>query len=137
MGMTAPELIQQIEDLGGSLAIDGDRIRVLLTPEAETWVSELQRTRDEVFRVLLERDRPEMPDGVRLLRWDLKRPPVAISEISVITDPQRFAETTLRQLEAAIQRKPWNAGNWSTRDLCERLEQVGVHVRVEGDHDEK
>jgi hypothetical protein len=131
--MTAVEVIRQIEDLGGSLAIDGDRIRVLLTPEAETWVPELQRTRDEVFRVLQDRGRPEvhMPAGVRLLRWDLKPAPIEMSRLSVVLDPQKFVETTLRQLEAAIQGKPWAAGNWSVRDLCERLEQVGIQVHVQ------
>jgi hypothetical protein len=131
--MTAPEIIQQIENLGGILAIDGDRIHCTLTDEAESLVPELRKIRDEVFRVLQDRGRPQisMPAGVRLLRWDLKRPPVAISEISVITDPQRFAETTLRQLDTAIQGKPWAAGNWSLRDLVERLEQVGIQVRVE------
>jgi hypothetical protein len=131
--MTAPELIQQIEDLGGILAIDGDRIHCTLTDEAESLVPELRKIRDEVFRVLQDRGRPQisMPAGVRLLRWDLKPPPVEISRVSVVLEPQRFAETTLRQLEAAIQRKPWNAGNWSVRDLVERLEQVGIQVHVE------
>ena len=171
--MTAPELIQQIENLGGSLGIDGDRIRVLLTPEAETWVPELQRTRDEVFRVLLERDHPAacpvhgagatwwnladgtavcgrchpdpfdtvgrvaaqsepvaMPAGVRLLRWAPKQPPIAVTTFSVVTDPQKFIEGTLQQLEAALRGNVMAAGNWSVRDLCERLEQVGVRVDV-------
>jgi hypothetical protein len=171
--MSAPELIQQIENLDGSLGIDGDRIRVLLTPEAETWVPELQRTRDEVFRVLLERDHPAvctvhgagatwwnlvdgtavcgrchpdpfdtvgrvaaqsepvaMPAGVRLLRWAPKQPPIAVTTFSVVTDPQSFIRSTLGQLEAALQGKFWAAGNWSVRDLCERLEQVGVRVDV-------
>ena len=171
--MTAPELIQQIEDLGGSLAIDGDRIRVLLTPEAETWVPELQRTRDEVFRVLQERDHsvacpvhgagatwwnladvtavcgrchPDpfdtvdrvaaqsgpvaMPTGVRLLRWEPKQPPIAVTTFSVVTDPHKFIEGTLHQLEAALRGNVMAAGNWSVRDLCERLEQVGIRVTV-------
>jgi hypothetical protein len=131
--MTAVEVIRQIEDLGGSLAIDGDRIRCALTDEAQVLVPELRRIRDEVYRALQDRGGPEvhMPAGVRLLRWDLKPPPVEINTISVVLDPQRFAETTLRQLEASIQRKPWAAGNWSVRDLVERLEQVGVQVNVE------
>jgi hypothetical protein len=130
--MTAVEVIRQIEDLGGSLAIDGDRIHCTLTDEAESLVPELRKIRDEVYRALQERARREipMPAGVRLLRWALKPAPIEINKVSVILDPQKFVETTLRQLEAAIQGKPWAASNWSVRDLCERLEQVGVRVDV-------
>jgi len=137
--VTAPELIREVENLGGTLTLNGDRIRCELTDEAKSLVPELRKIRDEVYRALQDRALREvhMPAGVRLLRWALKPPPVEINTISVVLDPQKFAETTLRQLEVAIQGKPWAAGNWSVRDLVERLEQVGVHVRVEADHDEK
>ena len=50
--------------------------------------------------------------------------------VSVVLDPLRFIETTLQQLEAALRGDVRAAGNWSVRDLCERLEQVGVKVDV-------
>ncbi len=73
---------------------------------------------------------PAMPDGVRLLRWDLKQPPVEISRVSVVMDPQKFALSTLRQLNAALRGRYWGAGNRNVRDLIERLEQVGIRVTV-------
>jgi hypothetical protein len=171
--MTADQLIREIESLGGTLTLNGDRIRCELTDEAKVLVPELQRIRDEVYRVLLERDHPAvcpvhgagatwwnladvtavcgrchpdpfdtvdrvaaqsgpvaMPAGVRLLRWEPKQPPIAVTTFSVVTDPQKFIEGTLQQLEAALRGNVMAAGNWSVRDLCERLEQVGIRVAV-------
>jgi hypothetical protein len=134
--MSPQELIQQIEDLGGTLAIDGEMIHCELTPEAKLLVPELRKLRDEVYRALQERP-PSMPSGVRLLKWEPKAAPIAINEVSVVSDPRKFIEATLRQLEAALEGKSWLAGNRTVRDLIERLEQAGVRVcieRVSGDH---
>ena len=73
---------------------------------------------------------PSMPAGVRLLAWEPKQPPVALSVFSVVNDTQKFILSTLQQLEAALRGNPWAAGNWTVRDLCERLEQVGVRIEV-------
>jgi hypothetical protein len=53
-----------------------------------------------------------------------------VTTFSVVTDPHKFIEGTLHQLEAALRGNVMAAGNWSVRDLCERLEQVGVRVDV-------
>jgi hypothetical protein len=141
--MTAPELIQTIEAGGGVLILKGDRIRYELPEDAAPMVEVLRQHRAEVFRVLQERDQyavaleatapstpPPMPAGVKLLRWEPKQPPIELTMFSVVTDPQSFIRSTLGQLEAALQGKSWAAGNWSVRDLCERLEQVGIRVDV-------
>jgi hypothetical protein len=73
---------------------------------------------------------PAMPTGVRLLAWELKQPPVELRICSVVTNPFGFITSTLRQLDAALRGNSWAAGNWTVRDLCERLEQVGVHLRI-------
>ena len=73
---------------------------------------------------------PSMPAGVRLLAWKPKHPSVALSVFSVVNDTQKFILSTLQQLEAALRVNPWAAGNWTVRDLCERLEQVGVRIEV-------
>lgn len=132
--MTAPEIIQQIENLGGTLAIDGDRIRCALTDEAQVLVPELRRIRDEVFRALQDRGRPQisMPAGVRLLRWALKPPPVEINTISVVLDPQRFAETTLRQLECARSCGKVGAGRRASASCNSRNQDVNQAVKHGG-----
>jgi hypothetical protein len=81
-------------------------------------------------RETAQSEHPPMPDRVMLLSWELKLPPVTLSVFSVVNDTQRFVEGTLRQLDAALHGRCWGAGNRSVRDLCERLEQVGVRVEV-------
>jgi hypothetical protein len=71
-----------------------------------------------------------MPKGVRLLQWAPKGPPVAIGSWSVVTDVPQFIQTTLGQLQAAMAGENWLAGNWSVRELVDRLEQVGVKADV-------
>jgi hypothetical protein len=57
--MTAPELIQKIEAVGGVLALQGTRIRYELPEDAAPMIEVLRHCRDEVFRILRERERPE------------------------------------------------------------------------------
>jgi hypothetical protein len=71
-----------------------------------------------------------MPNGVSLLQWTPKDPPVAIESWVIVNDVPQFIQTTLCQLEAAMAGNNWFAGNCSVRELVERLEQVGVKVSV-------
>ena len=73
---------------------------------------------------------PPIPDGVRLACWDPKQPPVVLQQCSVVIDVEKFVLATLEQLQARIEGKDFLAGNWSLRELIERLEQVGVKVEV-------
>ena len=141
--MNAPELVQQIEAIGGVLTLSGERIRYEL-PEnvAAPMIAALHQNRDAVLRVLRERDLTEgcflgqphpqpMPLGVKLLEWAPKQPPVAIATWAIVNDVSLFIHVTLGQLRAAMSGKSWLAGNRSVRELVERLEQVGVKVTVE------
>jgi len=74
-----------------------------------------------------------MPPGVRLLKWDPKTPPVAIARMGIVSNIDKFIDATLRELGARLQGKNFLAGNWSLRELVDRLEQVGVRVQVEHD----
>src|SRR5580704_7815052 len=57
--MTAPELIQIIEAVGGVLTLKDDRIRYELPDHAASMIEVLRQNRDEVFRLLREREPPE------------------------------------------------------------------------------
>ncbi len=59
-----------------------------------------------------------MPEGIRLLAWKPKEPPVALSTWAVVNDVYR---TTLVHLEAALRGENWLAGNWSVGELVDRL----------------
>jgi hypothetical protein len=74
-----------------------------------------------------------MPKGVELLQWVPVCPPVAIGSWAVVNDVPQFIQITLGQLQAAMSGKDWLAGNWSVRELVDRLEQVGVKIRVAGE----
>jgi hypothetical protein len=71
-----------------------------------------------------------MPEGIRLLAWTPKEPPVAITTWAVVNDVLPFIRTTLGQLEAALRGDNWLACNWSVRELVDRLGQCGVKVGV-------
>jgi hypothetical protein len=152
--MTAPELIQTIEAVGGILTLRGDRIHYELPEDAAPMLDVLRQYRDEVVRLLRRRKGPEggmshpdpytvalekaaqagpppMPHGVTLLEWAPLSPPVAIESWAVVTDVPQFVQTTLVQLQAAMSGENWLAGNRSIGELVDRLEQVGVKVSVE------
>jgi hypothetical protein len=72
-----------------------------------------------------------MPPGVRLLRWEPKTPPIAVVHMGIVGNIYKFAAATLLQLRARLDGKDYLAGNWSLRELVDRLEQVGVVVEIE------
>ena len=100
--------------------------------EVAPLLARLKEHRDQVVKVLGRRIQiPPMPPGVRLLAWEPKQAPVLLERWSVVIDVALFARRTLEQLEAALDGKNWLAGNWSARELVDRLEQVGVVVEFE------
>ena len=130
--MTAAELLEQVEKAGGVLIVNGDRLRYRFPEEVEPLRPQLKTHRDEVYRLVSERQNaPSPPVGVRGLEWKLLMPPVVLTEYSVVNDVDKFARFTLAQLGHALAGRNWQAGNWSVRDLVERLEQCGVKVEVE------
>jgi len=75
---------------------------------------------------------PPMPPGVRLLKWEPRNPPIAIVRMGIVTNVDKFIAATLRELRARLEGKDFLAGNWSLRELIERLDQVGVKLKVDG-----
>ena len=75
--------------------------------------------------------RPAMPAGVRLIHWEPKAAPVRLSECSTVSDVDLFIRSTLMQLEAALEGRSWQAGNWGLCGLLDRLAAVGCLVALE------
>ena len=101
--MNAAEIVAKVELVGGALKLRSDRIAYRLPQEAAHLLSALRTHRDEIFSLLKKReDIPPMPQGVRLVRWILREPPVGIIHVGVVTDVSRFAGSTLCQLDAAL-----------------------------------
>jgi hypothetical protein len=130
--MNAPETLEAIENVGGSLKLNGERIQYVL-PDSAVWlVLELKHNREELIGLLRKRAAPpQMPPGVRLLKWEPKTPPVAIVRMGIVSNVDKFVDATLRQVRARLEGKDFLAGNWSLRELVDRLEQVGVLVSIE------
>ena len=112
---------------------DGDSDRQYALPDSAVWlVTELKHHREELVGLLREEGTPPpMPAGVRLLKWELKNPPIAIIRMGIVSNVPKFVAATLLQLRARLEGKAFLAGNWSLRELVDRLEQVGVAVEIE------
>jgi hypothetical protein len=74
---------------------------------------------------------PPMPIGVRLVRYEPRKPPVAVDVCSVVTDVPKFIERELRDLDSRLN-SPWTIrGGWSVPQILDRLRQVGVEVEID------
>ena len=129
--MTAIEVLHALEEAGGSLALNGGRIKYTIPKRAVWLVPELRQQREKIVELLQRRTAfPSMPAGARLVRWAPKQPPVLLERCSVVIDVDKFIFATLTQLRARLEGKDYLAGNWPLRELIERLELVGVEVEV-------
>jgi len=131
--MTAAEILSAVEEAGGSLALNGGQIKYVIPKRGAWLVPVLKQNRKELIELLRDGETPPaIPPGVRLLRWEPKTPPVAIVRMGVVTHVDKFIGATLRELRARLEGKDFLAGNWSLRELVDRLEQVGITVKIEG-----
>jgi hypothetical protein len=134
--MSVSEVLGDVEAAGIALRLDGEKVRIWFPKshqreELAPQVTFLRAHRDEVAEFLrLRHSIPAMPPGVRLVRWDLKQPPVAIETCAVVTDSALFARTTLEQLRTALA-LPNRWIGWSIQQLIDRLAQIGVEVTLE------
>jgi hypothetical protein len=130
----AEQLIERIETAGGVLTVNGDQIRYQLPEDAVHLLNDLRAYKAEILALLSQRVAvPPMPAGVRLVRWDPKPAPVALTRVGVVIDVPKFVAATLLELRAALAGKPCLSGHHSVRELTERLEQCGLAVEVEGE----
>ena len=127
--MTVADTVCEIESAGAAFLLENDKVRV--------WYPDDQRRRELVEQITLLRAQraevaaylkarnaiPPMPEGVRLIRWEPKIAPVALTKVEVVNDVPRFVAMTLLELKAAMEGKPYLSGHRSVRDLVDRLEE--------------
>ena len=127
-------MVAEVEAMGVEFRLAGGRVKASIPSDMQCHMApvleRLRANRGQLVDLLRQRYRPAMPPGVRLVAWEPKTPPVALATCSVVNDTEKFIISTLRQLDAALRGRSWAADNWSVRDLCERLEQVGVLVQI-------
>lgn len=134
--MNVAETVSLVESAGAIFRLDGEKVRVRYPDgdqreELTRQIALLRAHREEVAAFLRARDIvPAMPPGVRLVRWDLKEPPVAIETCAIVNDPALFARSTLQQLRTVLA-QPSHWVGWTVPQLIDRLAQVGVAVTLE------
>lgn len=126
--MRPGEIIRTIEGAGGELWIAGERLGYRLPESAASLVEELRASKWDLLELL--RQRPAMPPGVRLVRWEPLSAPVQLNRWLTVLDTCRFVESKIKQLTARLRGDDFGAGNWSLSELLESLERVGVTVAL-------
>ena len=127
--MQALDILDAVSAAGGQLWLDGDKVRARLPESLMPLVPTIRELKPQLIELLARR--PAMPAGVRLVSWNPKAAPVRLSECSTVTDTEKFIRTTLMQLEAALQGKGWQSGNWGLSGLLARLEACGCVVALD------
>jgi len=126
-------IISRLEEAGGRLVLDGERIRYRIptdNPEMHALLEAARAEKQAVLNYLRARDAiPAMPHGVRLMEWNLKEPPVCLEVYSVVTDTTKFARSTLGQIRRLLE-NPQAIVGWTLPQLIDRLAQVGVIVEA-------
>jgi len=138
--MTVADVVSEVEAAGIAFRLDGEKVRVWYPDdkrreELAGQIALLRDQRAEVAAYLRARSTvPQMPPGVRLIEWNLRKPPVAIETCAVVVDPALFAQSTLAQLRRALENPKCRVG-WSVPQLIDRLRQVGAVVTLDAnDH---
>jgi hypothetical protein len=129
-----PAVVSRLEEVGGRLLLDGDRIRYSIpkgSANARALLEIVKAEKQALVSYLRARAvAPPMPRGVVLMEWTLKEPPVAIETYAVVTNSDLFARMTLEHLRIALS-EPKRWVGWSVEQLIDRLVQVGVRVTVD------
>ena len=126
--MQASEILRSVESAGGNLWLSGASLAYRIPESARPLLEELRERKYEVLELL--RQRPEMPAGIRLVRWEPVAAPVRLNCCLTVIDTEQFIRATLRQIEARLAGDDWKAGHWSLSELVQRLEAVGVTVTL-------
>ena len=122
-----------------SRRLNGEKVRVCYPDderrnELAGQIALLRAQRSEVTAYLKARSAIlPMPEGVRLVRWEPKPAPVALTRVEIVTDVPRFLAITLLELKAALAGKRWQSSHRSARELVDRLEQCGLFVQIDDD----
>ena len=72
-----------------------------------------------------------LPEGVKLVRYTQKTPPVAITVCSVVNDPDKFIRHALEELAARLHHPVQIKANDSVFELLSKLADCGLEVRID------
>ena len=72
-----------------------------------------------------------LPDGVKVIRYTPKSPPVAVTVCSVVTDIPKFIRHALAELDARLHHPVQIKAGDSVFELLSKLADCGVELRLE------
>jgi len=73
---------------------------------------------------------PQLPRGVRLVRYSPKKPPVAVAPIAIVTDVDRFIHSYLRDLQFRLEHPKAHACA-PLYEILAKLAEVGVELEID------
>lgn len=126
----AEALLDEMSERGVTARVDGETL--LIRPREAIdgpLLARIKEHKPEIIRALAAI--PPMPKRVRIVHWKPKLAPLRLAPFITVTDVPKFISVTLLELKAALAGRRWLAGNWSVRELVDRLEQCGVRVEIE------
>jgi hypothetical protein len=127
--MQVSEILRTVESGGGAVWLAGAALRYRLPESMLPMLDELRLRKSELVELLEQR--PTMPPGVTLVRWEPLPAPVQVNRWLTATNTHGFIERTMRQLGGRLRGDDLGAGNWSCTELVARLEAVGVTVKLQ------
>lgn len=137
--MSISEAVTLVEAAGAIFRVDGDKVRISYVDGAQRnrlvpYVAFLRDHRAEAVAFLGRRvcAVPAMPEGVSLLTWNLKEPPLQLEPFLVVTDPTGFAKAALRELRERLSNPKRKHGR-PVAQLLDHLAGVGVLVNLGAD----
>ncbi len=134
--------IDRLRELGGELFLRGDVIRYRIpaeSQEARELLSEIRKDREAFIALLRDREstppsmeevKAVLPPGVRLVSYQPKQPPFAVTIASVVTDAGKFFRAYLRDLKARLE-KPEGYAAPPLADILAKLADAGLELQVE------
>ncbi len=146
------EKVDYFERWVGDLYLDGGKLRYRIWndefPRVRELLEDLKARRDQIVELMRYRTEsqpeadplgkpgppecPKLPLGVRLVRYQPKKPPVGIEICSVVTDVEKFLLTKLGELEARLHDPVQIRAGDSVFEILAKLEQVGLQVAIDG-----
>ena len=136
------DAIEEFESKGGALVCEGESISVTYPPdrkhELEPILATLRATRQRVAGLVRELRQgvaaapqcPPLPAGVKLVRYEPKKAPVAVAPVTIVIDVRKFIETHLAELDARLHHPVQIRAGGSVQEILAKLAEVGLELEL-------
>jgi len=129
---SAQTILDEMARRGVTVRVDGETLR--LGPRGaldDDLLTRIKQHKPEIILALAPRACPSLPQGVRLVRWEPKSPPVAIDVCSVVVDVPKFVQGELRALDSRLNNPRPIDGGFTVPQMLDQLRQVGLEVELQ------